>query len=89
MDQRFTDIILLIKQSRTRAIKAANSELINLYWNIGEYMSMKIEQSEWGDSVVGELAKYIQLHEPEIKGFSDKNLWRMKHTKTYQNSQHC
>ena len=25
-----------------------------------------------------ELAKYIQRNEPEIKGFSDKNIWRMK-----------
>ncbi|MEX0965957.1 MAG: DUF1016 N-terminal domain-containing protein [Bacteroidia bacterium] len=25
-----------------------------------------------------ELAKYIQNNEPEIKGFSDKNIWRMK-----------
>ncbi|MDN3602898.1 PDDEXK nuclease domain-containing protein [Belliella kenyensis] len=78
MDNRFTDIIQLIKQSRTNAIKAVNAELINLYWNIGEYISKKIEQSEWGDSVVTELAKFIQAHEPEIKGFSDKNIWRMK-----------
>lgn len=78
MDNRFTDIIQLIKQSRTNAIRAVNAELLNLYWNIGEYISIKIEQSEWGDSVVTELAKHIQTHEPEIKGFSDKNLWRMK-----------
>lgn len=78
MDTRFTDIILLIKQSRTNAIRAVNDELINLYWNIGEYISKKLEQSEWGDSVVTELAKYIQKNEPEIKGFSDKNIWRMK-----------
>lgn len=78
MDNRFTDIIQLIKQSRTNAIKAVNSELINLYWNIGEYISKKIEQSEWGDSVVTELANFIQSQEPEIKGFSDKNIWRMK-----------
>lgn len=71
MDNRFTDIIQLIKQSRTNAIKAVNSELINLYWNIGEYISKKIEQSEWGDSVVAELAIFIQTQEPEIKGFSD------------------
>lgn len=25
-----------------------------------------------------ELAKYIQQNEPDIKGFSDKNIWRMK-----------
>ena len=28
--------------------------------------------------MVTELAKYIQKNEPEIKGFSDKNIWRMK-----------
>lgn len=78
MDNRFTDIIQLIKQSRTNAIKAVNAELINLYWNIGKYISKKIEQSEWGDSVVTELAHFIQTHEPDIKGFSDKNIWRMK-----------
>ena len=78
MDNRFTDIIQLIKKSRTSAIKAVNAELINLYWNIGEHISKKIEQSEWGDSVVIELANFIQTNEPEIKGFSDKNIWRMK-----------
>ena len=78
MDNRFTDIIQLIKLSRTNAIKAVNAELINLYWNIGEHISKKIEQSEWGDSVVTELANFIQTQEPEIKGFSDKNIWRMK-----------
>lgn len=78
MDNRFTDIIQLIKQSRTNALKAVNAELINLYWNIGEYISKKIEQSEWGDSVVTELANFIQTQEPKIKGFSDKNIWRMK-----------
>jgi predicted nuclease of restriction endonuclease-like (RecB) superfamily len=28
--------------------------------------------------VVTELANFIQTHEPDIKGFSDKNIWRMK-----------
>lgn len=75
MDKRFTEIIQLINASRIKAIRAVNAELINLYWNIGEYISKKIEQSEWGDSVVIELAKYIQKNEPGIKGFSDKNVW--------------
>lgn len=78
MDKRFTDIIELIKKSRNNALKAVNSELINLYWNIGAYISNKVELSEWGQSVVKELSQYIQSNEPDIKGFSDKNLWRMK-----------
>lgn len=87
MDNRFTDIIRLIKQSRANAIRAVNTELISLYWNIGEYISRKIEQSEWGDSVVSDLANFIQTQEPELKGFSDKNIWRMKQFyETYKDS---
>lgn len=78
MDKRFTDIIGLIKQSRNNALRKVNEELIDLYWNIGAYISKKVELSEWGQSVVKELSQYIQTHEPELKGFSDKNLWRMK-----------
>lgn len=78
MKDRFVDVIRLIKQSRFNAIKAVNSELIRLYWNIGEYISKKIENSEWGASVVDELAKFIQKNEPELKGFSNKNIWRMR-----------
>lgn len=78
MEQRFHEIIHLINQSRNKALKVVNAELINLYWNIGKYICNKIELSEWGQSVVTELAKYIQQNEPHLKGFSDKNLWRMK-----------
>ena len=78
MEKSFLDIVNLIKQSRIRAIKAVNSELIDLYWNIGKLISKKVEASEWGNSVVKDLANFIQNKEPEIKGFSDKNLWRMK-----------
>jgi len=67
-----------LRQSRKRALKVVNKTLIDLYWNIGQYLSAKIASSEWGDGVVAELALFIQQHEPDIKGFSDKNLWRMK-----------
>ena len=78
MNPRFKEIIRLINQSRINAIRIVNTELINLYWNVGAYISRKIEITEWGESVVKELAEYIQQNEPQIKGFSDKNLWRMK-----------
>jgi predicted nuclease of restriction endonuclease-like (RecB) superfamily len=78
IQKQFLDIVQLIKYSRTNAIKAVNTELIDLYWNIGEYISHKIETLEWGQSVVKELAQYLLKNEPQLKGFSDKNLWRMK-----------
>lgn len=78
MENRFNDIIQIIRQSQAKAIRSVNSELINLYWKIGEYVFKKLEKSEWGNSVVVELANYLQRNEPDIKGFSDKNIWRMK-----------
>lgn len=78
LQKQFADIIELIKQSRAAAIKIVNTELITLYWNIGEHISKRVESAEWGQSVVQELAAYIQQNEPDLKGFSDKNLWRMK-----------
>jgi predicted nuclease of restriction endonuclease-like (RecB) superfamily len=78
MNTQFTTIIHLIRQARAKAVRSINAELINLYWDIGAYISDKIERSEWGDSVVKELSIYILTNEPGLKGFSDKNLWRMK-----------
>lgn len=76
--ERFVEIIQLIKNSRTNAIRHVNTALINLNWNIGKYISEKVERSEWGQAVVKELALHILKTEPELKGYSDKNLWRMK-----------
>lgn len=78
LSTQFNQIVHLIKKSQNNALKSVNKELINLYWNVGEYISGKVENSEWGKSVVEKLAIYIQETEPKIKGFSDKNLWRMK-----------
>lgn len=36
IQEQFADIIQLIKQSRSRAITAVNTEMINLYWSIGK-----------------------------------------------------
>jgi hypothetical protein len=46
MDNRFLDIIQIIKNSRNNAIRAVNSELINLYWKIGERINLKIVNGE-------------------------------------------
>jgi predicted nuclease of restriction endonuclease-like (RecB) superfamily len=78
MKHQFSDIIQLIKQSREKTLRIVNAALIELYWNVGEYLYVKIASAEWGDAVVSELAQFIIQNEPDLKGFSDKNLWRMK-----------
>ena len=81
-------IILKIKAAQARALKAVNQELIEVYRDIGRTIHEKQEQREWGDSVVERLAKDLQNGFPGIKGFSSRNLWRMRDLyKTYQGSE--
>lgn len=77
MDNRFSDIINLIQQSRSNAIRAVNTELINLYWNVGAYIKQRLSVADWGDKTVDELAVFIQQNNPELKGFQRRGLYRM------------
>ncbi|MBK6912934.1 MAG: DUF1016 family protein [Ignavibacteriales bacterium] len=74
----FTQIVELIKQSKQRAFASVNRELIDLYWNVGKYISNKTESDGWGKGTVEELSKYIQTEINGVRGFSQQNLWRMK-----------
>lgn len=75
---QFEDVVQLIKQAKGTALRLVNTTLIDLYWNIGEYVSIKTANDGWGKSTVTELSKYINSKDPNIDGFSDKNIWRMK-----------
>lgn len=76
--EQFAEVVLMIQQTKASVISIANTALIDLYWKVGKYISDKLTVSEWGDGVVKQLAGYIEKTSPDVKGFSDKNLWRMK-----------
>ncbi|NET55016.1 MAG: DUF1016 domain-containing protein [Symploca sp. SIO2E6] len=84
-DAIFDEVLRQIQASRQKAFAQVNAALIELYWQIGEIISHKVKTEAWGKGVVRELARYIAQNDPEAKGFSDKNLWRMKQFyETYQ-----
>lgn len=84
-EQDFDTVLRQIQQVRQQVFTQINSVLIALYWQIGQVISHKVESQAWGKGVVSELAHYIAQKDPNIKGFSDKNLWRMKQFyETYQ-----
>ena len=59
-------------------MKAVNAELINMYWEVGKYLSSLVENSSFGDKVIDEVAAYIAESNPTIKGFNRRGLYRMK-----------
>lgn len=42
------EVLALIEGARERAFEAVNTELIDLYWRVVEYVSRKIETAAWG-----------------------------------------
>lgn len=77
-NQDFEKLLHYIQQKQIQVFQKINTALIDLYWELGKILSEKVKNNEWGKSVVTEFAKYITSNAPDIKGFSDKNLWRMK-----------
>lgn len=78
MDAAFAEVVKLIHASRQQALRAVNTELIDLYWRIGEYLHHKIEADGWAKGTVVQLAGFIAQREPGLRGFSPQNLWRMR-----------
>lgn len=78
MKKDFEEVIQLISEAKNQTHAIINRALVELYWNVGKYVYLKTENSEWGKSIVKELANYISTQEPNLRGFNERGLWRMK-----------
>src|SRR5438105_4435691 len=82
ISHEYTDFLQSVKQriqqSRIRAYRAVNRELIELYWSIGGEIVARQEQHGWGKSVVEQLSADLRKEIPDQRGFSAQNLWFMR-----------
>ena len=78
VDGTFDEIVDLIRTARQRAYQAVNTELVSLYWQIGKYISGKLAAAEWGEGVVDHLARHLERTLPGLRGFTRRNLFRMR-----------
>lgn len=80
----FTSIKELVINSRNKVYSAVNTEMLNLYWNIGKII-MEIQQGDkranYGDAVLEKLSN--KLVNEFGKGFSSRNLRTMRKFYTY------
>ena len=68
----------MIQQARGHAFTAVNATVVGLYWRIGEYISRTLDAAAWGEGVVDKLAQYIQRRQPNLRGYTRRNLFRMR-----------
>lgn len=67
-----------IYSAQIKAAISVNTEMLHLYWEIGKSISKKLRDSDWGSSIVDNLATDLKREFPNQKGFSRSNLFYMK-----------
>lgn len=88
METSFAEVVEMIQSAKQRAMQAVNTQLVELYWQVGAYISHKLAQAEWGDGVAQQLADYLARTQPGLRGFTRRNLFRMrKFYETYRDEE--
>lgn len=53
-DSRFTEVLHLIRQARYQGLQAVNVQLIELYWQVGAYISRLFRMRQFSETYRGD-----------------------------------
>lgn len=67
-----------IRQSQIKAAVKVNTELLQLYWQLGGEIVERQQNAKWGDGFLKQLSEDLNAEFPEMKGFSLRNLERIR-----------
>ena len=67
-----------VRSAQYAALKAVNTELVGLYWDLGRMIVERQEQAGWGKGVVERPSQDLRREFPGVAGFSVQNLWYMR-----------
>ena len=68
----------LIRSTQIKAAISVNENLIRLYWQLGQMITEKQENANWGDVIIRQVAIELKETFPNMTGFSRTNLFYMK-----------
>jgi predicted nuclease of restriction endonuclease-like (RecB) superfamily len=71
------DLKSRIHEAQSKVAFSINSQLIELYWDIGKSVAEKQEKANWGSNFIERVATELKHEFPQIKGFSRRNLYAM------------
>lgn len=77
-EDQLVEISQRVINARENALQSANTVLLDLYWQIGEYISRKIAAAKWTEESIAQLALYLAHTQPGLRGFTCANLLRIR-----------
>lgn len=72
--QWLTELKHKVASSQQKAVVKVNTELLTLYWQLGEEIVARQQQAAWGDKLLAQLSQDLMAEFPQMKGFSKRNL---------------
>lgn len=78
LTQAVKDIKIAILKSQQRVAKAANGELLSLYYGIGRYVSEHTRNNAWGTNAIESISLQLRKELPGLRGFSASAIKRMR-----------
>jgi len=63
-----------VRSSQLKAAVKVNTELLYLYWDLGQDIVLREMESSWGSGFFDKLSKDLRAEFPGIQGFSPTNL---------------
>jgi predicted nuclease of restriction endonuclease-like (RecB) superfamily len=66
-----------IRHGQIRSSIGMNAEMLAMYWDIGRIINERQGAEGWGTGVIPRLAVDIRNDLTEVKGFSERNIYRM------------
>ena len=76
--QWLVDFKSRIRQSQIKAAVKVNTELLRLYWDLGHDIVVRQMDTVWGSKFFEQLSKELREEFPDMKGFSERNIYSMK-----------
>jgi predicted nuclease of restriction endonuclease-like (RecB) superfamily len=67
-----------VRESRYRAQRQVNTELIGLNWHIGQVLAERTDDAQWGAKIIQRLSADLRAEFPDSRGFSPRNLTYMR-----------
>jgi len=79
---KYSEAVRIIKnailQSRYQAARLANKEQLQLYYDVGNYVSINTRTGKWGTGAIEEISRQLQIELPGLRGYSASNIKYMR-----------
>jgi len=76
--QWLIDLKSRIRQSQIKTAVKVNTELLHLYWDLGQDIVARQMETTWGSGFFEKLSRDLMKEFPDMKGFSERNLLYIK-----------